>query len=404
MGENLQDHYQARTIVRLRNRVSLNDAVRSPLKLAGMGFEWLTRRSGPLTVGAGQVGGAACTQHAVNGRPDVQFNVMPLSVDKPGDPLHAYPGFTASACQCRPLSRGRLQIRSADPLAAPRIETNYLAEQFDRDTLAAGVQMLREIYAQPAFRDLVAAEMLPGAAAATRADLVRFGQQAGGTVFHPVGTCRMGQRQRGRGRPGAARARRGAAARDRRLGHARHGVGQHQCGGNHDRRERRGAGAGRRRNRRRQPPGPGARPLKRKLTMTDIRNANAEAGAQGLPLLRLAKVEALVFRAPVEVPVQTSFGTMYDRPAVLVRVEDRAGMVGWGEIWCNFPGVGAEHRARVLESCVAPILLERDWEHPAEAFDTLSRRLHVLGIQSGEPGTMAQAIEIGRASCRERVL
>jgi D-galactarolactone cycloisomerase len=126
--------------------------------------------------------------------------------------------------------------------------------------------------------------------------------------------------------------------------------------------------------------------------MTEIRNAVAGAGAHGLPLLRLAKVEALVFRAPVEVPVQTSFGIMHDRPAVLVRVEDRDGMVGWGEIWCNFPGVGAEHRARVLESCVAPILLERGWEHPAEAFDTLSRRLHVLGIQSGEPGTMAQAI------------
>jgi L-alanine-DL-glutamate epimerase-like enolase superfamily enzyme len=126
--------------------------------------------------------------------------------------------------------------------------------------------------------------------------------------------------------------------------------------------------------------------------MTDNRKADAPAGAHGLPLLRLAKVKALVFRAPVDVPVQTSFGIMYDRPAVLVRVEDRDGMVGWGEIWCNFPGVGAEHRARVLESCVAPLLLERDWEHPGEAFDTLSRRLHVLGIQSGEPGTMAQAV------------
>jgi choline dehydrogenase len=143
-------------------------------------------------VGAGQVGGFACTEFARNGRSDMQFNVMPLSVDKPGTPLHDYPGFTASACQCRPVSRGRLQIRSTDPLAAPRIETNYLSEQLDRDTLAAGVQMLREIYAQPAFRDLVDAEVLPGAAAASRADLVRFAQQAGGTVFHPVGTCRMG--------------------------------------------------------------------------------------------------------------------------------------------------------------------------------------------------------------------
>ena len=111
-----------------------------------------------------------------------------------------------------------------------------------------------------------------------------------------------------------------------------------------------------------------------------------------LPEIHLAKVEALVYRAPVAEPVQTSFGTMYDRPAVLVRIEDREGAVGWGEIWCNFPGVGAEHRARVLESCVAPILLEQRWEHPSHAFEALTHRLHILAIQSGEPGTIAQAI------------
>jgi len=192
VGENLQDHYQARTIVRLRNRVSLNDAVRSPLKLAGMGFEWLTRRSGPLTVGAGQVGGAACTQHAVNGRPDVQFNVMPLSVDKPGDPLHAYPGFTAAVWQCHPRSRGRLRIRSTDPADAPLIEPRYLDAEIDRKTLVAGVRMLRDIYAQPAFRELFDVEMLPGTGAKTDAQLLDFARNAGGTVFHCVGTCRMG--------------------------------------------------------------------------------------------------------------------------------------------------------------------------------------------------------------------
>jgi len=113
-----------------------------------------------------------------------------------------------------------------------------------------------------------------------------------------------------------------------------------------------------------------------------------------LPLqpLRLAQVDALVFRAPVNEPVQTSFGIMYDRPAVLVRIQSQEGLVGWGEIWCNFPSVGAEHRARILQSCIAPILLERSWDSPAQAFQTLHQRLHVLGIQSGEPGTLAQAI------------
>jgi choline dehydrogenase len=192
VGENLQDHYQARTIVRLRKRVSLNDAVRNPLKLAGMGLQWIVCRSGPLTVGAGQVGGAACTEHAIGGRPDVQFNVMPLSVDKPGDPLHTYPGFTAAVWQCHPASRGRLAIRSADPLEPPLIEPRYLAEDIDRKTLVAGIRMLRGIYAQPAFRSLFDMEMLPGPDAKSDAQLLDFARAGGGTVFHCVGTCRMG--------------------------------------------------------------------------------------------------------------------------------------------------------------------------------------------------------------------
>ncbi|TAM80706.1 MAG: choline dehydrogenase [Candidimonas sp.] len=192
VGENLKDHYQARTIVKLKKKLSLNNDVRNPLKLAAMGMEWMFKRSGPLTVGAGQVGGFAKTKYAQQDRADMQFNVMPLSVDKPGTPLHDYPGFTASACQCRPASRGRLQIRSADPLAPPRIETNYLSEEIDRNTLAAGIEMLREIYRQPAFRELIDSEVLPGSQRKTREDLIRFAREAGGTVFHPVGTCRMG--------------------------------------------------------------------------------------------------------------------------------------------------------------------------------------------------------------------
>jgi choline dehydrogenase len=196
VGENLKDHYQARTIVRLKKKMSLNNDVRNPYRLASMGLEWMFKRSGPLTVGAGQVGGFAATQYAREGRADMQFNVMPLSVDKPGTPLHDYPGFTASACQCRPSSRGRLRIRSTDPLDSPRIETRYLCEPIDRDTLAAGVEMLRDIYRQPAFAELVEAEVLPGPERRTRADLVEFARQAGGTVFHPVGTCRMGADER----------------------------------------------------------------------------------------------------------------------------------------------------------------------------------------------------------------
>ena len=192
VGENLQDHYQARTIVRLRERRSLNDDVRNPLRLASMGSQWLFGRSGPLTVGAGQVGGAACTAHAKADRPDVQFNVMPLSVDKPGTPLHRYSGFTASVWQCHPASRGSVRIQSADPLQSPRIETNYLQADIDRRAIVAGIRMLREIYAQPAFRDLVDAEVLPGPDANDDRALLDFAREHGGTVFHCVGSCRMG--------------------------------------------------------------------------------------------------------------------------------------------------------------------------------------------------------------------
>ncbi len=192
VGENVQDHYQARTIVRLKKRLSLNDDIRNPLRLASMGLRWMFANAGPLTVGAGQVGGAASTQHARGPHPDVQFNVMPLSVDKPGDPLHTYSGFTAAVWQCHPDSRGRIRIRSADPLVAPRIEANYLAEEIDRRTLAAGIAMLREIYAQPSFRDLWSAEVLPGKDATGERALVDFARAAGGTVFHCVGSCRMG--------------------------------------------------------------------------------------------------------------------------------------------------------------------------------------------------------------------
>lgn len=192
VGENLKDHYQARTIVRLKRPMSLNDQVRNPLALASMGLQWLFRNSGPLTVGAGQVGGLAKTEHARDERADVLFNVMPLSVDKPGDALHRFSGFTASAAQCRPLSRGRLQIASTDPLAAPRIETNYLAEDLDRRVIVAGLKMLRDVYMQPAFRDLVEVEVLPGPERRSDRELLDFAREKGGTVFHAAGTCRMG--------------------------------------------------------------------------------------------------------------------------------------------------------------------------------------------------------------------
>lgn len=193
VGANLQDHYQARVIVKLKKRMSLNDQVRSPLGLARMGAQWLLQQRGPLTVGAGQVGGMVCSEHAEGGRPDVLLNVMPLSVDKPGDPLHAFSGFSASATQCRPLSRGTVEVRSTDPLLAPRIVSNYLTHPHDAKVLVSGLKILRDIYRQPSFRDLVTGEeYMPGNDATSDEALERFARTKGGTVFHASGTCRMG--------------------------------------------------------------------------------------------------------------------------------------------------------------------------------------------------------------------
>ncbi len=192
VGQNLQDHYQMRIIVRLREKVSLNDQVRNPVKLTLMGLQWLLKASGPLTVGAGQVGGGACTRYAENGRPDVQFNVMPLSVDKPGAPLHSYSGFTASVWQCHPKSRGNVRIKSIDPFEQPHIDQNYFGEDADRKVIVEGVKILRKIYSQPSYRDLWDTEVIPGEDVQTDEQIWDYVRHNGGTVFHCVGTCRMG--------------------------------------------------------------------------------------------------------------------------------------------------------------------------------------------------------------------
>ena len=192
VGANLQDHYQMRTIVKLKQKKSLNNQIRNPLKLAQWGLEWLLNSSGPLTVGAGQVGGGACTKYSKNGRPDIQFNVMPLSVDKPGMPLHKYAGFTASVWQCHPKSRGSLKINSNNPLEQPLIKANYFDAQEDRDVIIEGVKILREIYNQPSFKGLWDIEVMPGLESKTDGQIWEQIRNNGGTVFHCVGTCRMG--------------------------------------------------------------------------------------------------------------------------------------------------------------------------------------------------------------------
>jgi choline dehydrogenase len=196
VGKNLQDHYQMRMVVKMNQKLSLNDDVRNPFKLAEMGLNWLMSGTGPLTVGAGQVGGAACTQYATDGRPDIQFNVMPLSVDKPGTPLHKYSGFTSSVWQCHPESRGSVTIQSNDPFQQPTIAPNYLSAKKDQNVMVDAIKILRKINKQAAFRDLWDAEIVPGKEKQTDSQILDAIRNGGGTVFHPVGTCRMGSDDR----------------------------------------------------------------------------------------------------------------------------------------------------------------------------------------------------------------
>ena len=193
VGRNLADHLQMRTIVELSSPdQSLNSQVRNPLKLARMGLDWLLWSKGPLTVGAGQVGGAVRTRFARSDRPDLQLFVMPLSVDKPGTPLHSYPGFTTSYWQCHPESRGSIAIVSDDPFADPLIRTNYLSTQLDRDVMIEGLKIVRNIYRQPAFAEQWRNEVVPGADVRSDEDILAAIRQHASTVYHLVGTCRMG--------------------------------------------------------------------------------------------------------------------------------------------------------------------------------------------------------------------
>lgn len=192
VGMNLQDHYQVRVLLRMKEKLSLNNQVRSPSGLANMAWQWLRHARGALTVGAGQVGGGACTPLAKSGRPDIQYNVMPLSVDKPGTPLHKFSGFTSSFWQCHPASRGTITLRSANPHDAPIISPRYLTEALDRQTMIEGMKLTRHINSQSAFKELWDEEVLPGAQFQSDDAIGEQIAQHGGTVFHMTGSCRMG--------------------------------------------------------------------------------------------------------------------------------------------------------------------------------------------------------------------
>jgi choline dehydrogenase len=191
VGENLQDHYQVRSVYEVTLPYSLNAVWHSPLLQLKTGLQYAFSRRGILATGASPVGAFVKSSPELD-EPDIQFHFIPFSADAPGKGLHKFPGVSSTICVLRPDSRGHLHIASSDPKASPAIVANYLAAESDRRITLAGLKLARRVSEQPSFKPLVRYEVFPGPDCKSDEDFMRFARERGTTVFHPVGTCKMG--------------------------------------------------------------------------------------------------------------------------------------------------------------------------------------------------------------------
>jgi choline dehydrogenase len=191
VGENLQDHVQFRLMFKVARPITTNDELRSLTGRLFMGLKWLMHRRGPLAIGINQ-GGLFTRVLPESATPDIQFHFGTLSADSAGAKPHPWPGCTFSVCQLRPESRGRVELNSARASDAPAIVSNYLSTERDRRCAVAGIRFARALAATDALKPYLVEEHRPGAAAKTDDDLLEFAREQGQTIFHPVGTCRMG--------------------------------------------------------------------------------------------------------------------------------------------------------------------------------------------------------------------
>ena len=192
VGANLQDHLQIRTVYKVKHTRTLNEQAGSFFGRARMGLQYALFRRGPLTMAPSQLGAFAKSDPSRE-TPDLEYHVQPLSLEKFGDPLHPFPAFTASVCNLRPESRGTVRIRSREPTDAPSIRPNYLASEADRLVAAAAIRLTRRICRARALARFEPQEFLPGEALVSDEQLAAAAGTIGTTIFHPVGTCRMGQ-------------------------------------------------------------------------------------------------------------------------------------------------------------------------------------------------------------------
>ncbi|MFP4539083.1 MAG: GMC family oxidoreductase [Dichotomicrobium sp.] len=195
VGENLQDHLQIRTVFKVQNAKTLNTAANSTLGKARMALEYAISRSGPLSMAPSQFGMFTKSDPALE-TPDLEYHVQPLSTDRLGDPLHPFPAITVSVCNLRPESRGASHAVTPDPDQQPEIRLNYLSAERDQQVAVTAVKQAREIMTAQALAPYSPEEFLPGAHVQSHEDLVREVGNIATTIFHPVGTCKMGQDER----------------------------------------------------------------------------------------------------------------------------------------------------------------------------------------------------------------
>jgi choline dehydrogenase len=191
VGENLHDHLQVRMQYKVKNVRTLNEMANSLWGKAAMGLEYLLRRTGPLTMPPSQLGAFAKSDPS-QPTPNIEWHVQPLSLDKFGDPLHPFPAITPSVCNLRPTSRGWVRITSADPADYPEIKLNYLSTPEDRKVAVDGMRFTRRIMTSKALQKYEPEEFKPGPNANTDEELEQAAGELGTTIFHPVGTCKMG--------------------------------------------------------------------------------------------------------------------------------------------------------------------------------------------------------------------
>jgi choline dehydrogenase len=191
VGEHMQDHFQARIVLKCTRPITVNDDMQSWWRMARMGLRYALMRKGPLAVSAGYAGGFWRTRPELK-RPDVQTHFLTFSLDRMGEQLHPFSGFTASICQLRPTTRGSVRIKSADPRAAPAIRYNYLDTELDRRTMIDGMRVLRGILEQPAMRPYIASEHVPGPQVQSDDEWLAYFRETGSTIYHPTCTAMMG--------------------------------------------------------------------------------------------------------------------------------------------------------------------------------------------------------------------